>query len=336
MRDMPARLLRLLSLLQTRREWPGAELSERLGVTGRTVRRDIERLRALGYPVDATTGVAGGYRLASGTNLPPLLLDDEEAVAVAVGLRTSAGSGVAGIEDSSVRALAKLEQVLPARLRAQVAAVGDTTVKVPRRRGPRADPATLTVLATACRDHETVSFAYTGRDGAQATRRVEPHSLVAAYGLWYLIAFDPGRDDWRTFRVDRVADPVPGHRRFAPRALPATDAAAFLAATITSAPYRYTAEATVRAPAALVRDRLRTLIPGRIVPLDDHTCAVSFGADSLDLIVGDLVALDAGFSVTGPAELLDRLRTVGRRLTEGSAADLADRDAGGDALADPR
>ncbi|MGK5632144.1 helix-turn-helix transcriptional regulator, partial [Streptomyces sp. URMC 123] len=186
--DLPARMLRLLSLLQTRREWSGTELAERLGVTTRTIRRDIDRLRDLGYPVDGTTGHAGGYRLASGAAMPPLLLDDEEATATAVALRTAAGH-LTGMEETALRALAKLEQVLPHRLRTQVAALQQTTATITwTAGGPRTDPATLSVLAAACRDHETVTFDYTTRHGASASRRVEPHHLVASGGLWYLLA----------------------------------------------------------------------------------------------------------------------------------------------------
>jgi predicted DNA-binding transcriptional regulator YafY len=194
---MPERMLRLLSLLQSRREWSGADLARRLEVTDRTVRRDIERLRGLGYPVDASTGVAGGYRLVSGADLPPLLLEDDEAVAIAVGLRTAS----AGLEDAAVRALAKLEQILPKRLRGKVNAVGDATSALPQRGA--VDISVLGVVAAACRDHELLRFDYSGRDGRPGARRVEPRNLVAWYGRWYLIAFDTDRADWRTFRLDR-------------------------------------------------------------------------------------------------------------------------------------
>lgn len=311
---MPGRLLRLLSLLQSRREWSGGELAERLGVTDRTVRRDVDRLRALGYPVDGTTGTAGGYRLASGRNLPPLLLEDDEAVAVAVGLRTAAGGTVAGIDESSVRALAKLEQVLPTRLRHQIAAIGTATIPVLQHSGRQVDSAALAVLASGCRDHEVVSFDYQGRDGVRTARRVEPHSLVNGYGRWYLIAYDLDRADWRTFRVDRLSAAAPTRVHCAPRTLPAPDVRSFLARTITEAPYKYTAEATVDAPAETVTARLAMTIPGRISAIDEHTCTVRLGADSLDVIAQQLVALGADFTVDGPAELLGYLRTVGRRL----------------------
>nr|WP_158887404.1 transcriptional regulator [Amycolatopsis anabasis] len=324
--NMPARMLRLLTLLQSRREWTGAELAERLEVTGRTVRRDIERLRELGYPVEGTTGTSGGYRLASGRNLPPLVLDDDEAVAVAAGLLTAAGGSVSGIEETSVRALAKLEQVLPARLRQQVAAVAGATVPVFLRGGPRAEPATLAVLATACRDHELLSFEYTGRDGTPSSRRVEPHHLVTVYGRWYLIAYDPDRDGWRTFRADRLAHPSPTHRRFTPRELPAPDAATYLARTLTSAPYRYTAELTVHAAAPVVSGRLGKLvaqIPGRVDAADSGTCTVRLGGDDLDLVAQHLMAVTAlGHPFTldqATPELRDHVHTLTGRLHTATA-----------------
>ncbi|HEY4459449.1 MAG TPA: WYL domain-containing protein [Pseudonocardiaceae bacterium] len=287
-KNMPGRMLRLLSLLQTRREWSGAELAERLGVTDRTVRRDIDRLRELGYPVDATTGTAGGYRLASGRDLPPLLLDDDEAVAIAVGLRT-ASSGVHGIEDAALRALAKLAQVLPARLRAQVAAVGSATVAVPEDAVASADPETVAVLAIACRDHELVTFDYRRRDGSASHRRVEPHALVSAYRRWLLLAFDPGAEDWRIFRVDRISAPAPTRWRFTPRPIPDGDAAEYVGRSLAAAPYRYNARVLVRAPASRVRAALTQPLPGKVIALDADSCEVRCGADDLRLIAHDLL-----------------------------------------------
>src|SRR4051794_39610841 len=189
MGNAAGRLLDLLSLLQARRDWPGATLAERLAVSGRTIRRDVERLRELGYPVESVTGPAGGYRLRAGTAMPPLLLDDEEAIAIAVGLRTAAGASVTGIEETSVRALVKLEQVLPKHLRRRVAALGSATSTVPAG-GPRVDPHHLSVIAAACRDFECLRFAYQSRDGADSRRVVEPHSLVNLGRRWYLLAWD--------------------------------------------------------------------------------------------------------------------------------------------------
>ncbi|GGO82910.1 hypothetical protein GCM10012289_75230 [Nonomuraea cavernae] len=210
-----ARLLRLLSLLQTHRDWSGAELADRLGVTARTVRRDVERLRQLGYPVNAVRGTAG-YRLGAGASLPPLLLDDDEAVAVVVGLRTSAGGSVAGIEETSLRALTKLEQVLPSRLRHRVNTLHAATVRVGGS-GPTVSPDTLMAIADACRRRERLRFDYTSPHRVDTSRSVEPHSLVSFGRHWYLVAWDTDRDDWRTFRVDRLRPRPPTGPRFAPR-----------------------------------------------------------------------------------------------------------------------
>jgi predicted DNA-binding transcriptional regulator YafY len=206
MSETSSRLLELLSLLQARRDWPGAELAERLEVSGRTIRRDIERLRALGYPVESLTGPAGGYRLRAGTAMPPLLLDEDEAIAIAVGLRTAARASVTGIEETSIRALVKLEQVLPAHLRRRVSALGSATIAPPVT-GPTVDPQHLTVIAAACRESECLRFTYRSRDGSESRREVEPHSLVILGRRWYLVAWDRGREDWRTFRIDRLAAP---------------------------------------------------------------------------------------------------------------------------------
>nr|WP_170191757.1 WYL domain-containing protein [Saccharothrix syringae] len=309
---MPARMLRLLSLMQARRDWSGAELAQRLGVTDRTVRRDVERLRELGYPVTGTTGTAGGYRLASGRDLPPLLLDDDEAVAVAVGLRTAAG--VAGVAESSTRALAKLHRVLPARLRHRVAAVGDA-IAVMAVDGPAADPATLGLLAAACRDHEVVAFTHRG-----AERRVEPRALVTAGRRWYLLAHDPSRGDWRTFRVDRLGSPRATGRRFTPRPLPG-DPAEHVARSLTTAPYRHTATARVRAPADVVRARLPFALPGRVEPVDGDTCLLRLGADTVGPIAADLAHVEADYTLEDASPgLLDALAGVAARLTGGRPA----------------
>jgi predicted DNA-binding transcriptional regulator YafY len=308
----PARLLRLLSLLQSRREWAGAELAARLDVTDRTVRRDVGRLRDLGYPVESTTGTAGGYRLASGRNVPPLLLDDDEAVAVATGLITAAG--IAGFEETALRALAKLTQMLPDRLRLRVATVADTTTAVRDRRAPRLDPGVLAVLAAATRDREIVTFDHERRDGARTTRRVEPHQLLTAYGPWYLLAFDLVRDDWRIFRVDRIERVTSTRHRFAARPLPEGGAAAFLGRSLATAPYPHSASVVVHAPAEAVIGRRPLLLPGRVEPLDAHRCRVHLGADSLDALAQDIVALGADVELDGPPELVDHLHAVGRRL----------------------
>ena len=219
MLETSARLLRLLSLLQTRRDWTSAELATRLGVTTRTIRNDVDRLARLGYPVEARPGVAGGYRLGAGGTLPPLLLDDEEAVAIAIGLRTAASGSIAGIEETSVRALAKLQQVLPSRLRHRVSAFQSHMLPMPSP-GPQVDPDVLTVIASACRDHERLRFDYRTHSGAASQRSVEPYRLINDRRRWYLVAWDVDRDAWRTFRVDRIDPRTPTGPRFTPRALP--------------------------------------------------------------------------------------------------------------------
>jgi predicted DNA-binding transcriptional regulator YafY len=250
-----SRLLSLLSLLQGRRDWPGSELADRLQVSPRTVRRDIERLRGLGYPVESMTGPAGGYQLRAGTAMPPLLLDDDEAIAIAVGLRTAAGGSVAGIEETAVRALVKLEQVLPSHLRRRVQALGQATQTLQVYGGPQVDPQCLTILAGAVRDRERVRFAYTARDQAGTRREVEPHSLVNAGRRWYLVAWDCGREDWRTFRVDRIERPASTGVRFSPRTLPAKDAAAYVSQSLRAYPSRYEARVTVACAAAEIEGR---------------------------------------------------------------------------------
>ncbi|AJT69929.3 hypothetical protein T261_8336 [Streptomyces lydicus] len=318
--DMPARMLRLLSLLQTRREWPGTELATRLGVTLRTVRRDIDRLRELGYPVEGTTGPAGGYRLAAGTDMPPLLLDDDEAVAIAVALRT-ATTDVTGIEETALRALAKLEQVLPARLRTQVTALQRATTAPVTYGGSdraQADPATLALLAAGCRDHEIVTFDYITRHGTPSPRRVEPHSLVPAAGRWYLVAHDTTKDDWRIYRLDRIASATPTGRRVPPRELPTPDPAAYVASKIATAPARYRAIATVHAPADTVLARTQAL-PDRITPIDATTCTVDLSGDSLTRIAQLIAALDADGTLDADPEVFEHLRATARRtlrLTE--------------------
>jgi predicted DNA-binding transcriptional regulator YafY len=261
MLETSARLLHLLSLLQSRRDWTGSELSERLGVSIRTVRNDVARLRGLGYPVDARPGVAGGYRLGTGAALPPLLLDDEEAVAVAVGLRTAAAGSIAGIEETSVRALAKLQQVLPSRLRHRVSAFESYALTMPAR-GPRVHPQVLTVIASACRDHERLRFDYRAHSGAASRRTVEPYRLVNDRRRWYLLAWDDDRDAWRTFRVDRIVPRMPTGSRFTPRALPPdAEIAARVARGVGEATWRYRARVIVHAPAAYVRRRLPISVP---------------------------------------------------------------------------
>lgn len=318
-RDMPKRMLRLLALLQSRRSWSGAELAERLEVTERTVRRDIDRLRALDYPVVGTTGTAGGYRITSGHSLPPLQFTDGEAIAVAIGLVSAAAASIDGIEDSSLQALVKLEQVLPARLRPQLAAFTDTAATVPSHDTPQVDPNTLAVFAACSRDQESVSFDYHDRSGRPSTRRVEPHSLVTAHGFWYLLAYDPDRDGWRTFRVDRIKQPVRTHRPSTPRELSAPDAASYLSNSFAAASYSYTAEMTVLLSADALRAGVFGPIPGTIDEAGPDRCTVRLSAEAPDLVtqyIAVIGALGAEFSLKAPDEIITRLRQLGHRLTE--------------------
>jgi predicted DNA-binding transcriptional regulator YafY len=313
--ETSSRLLTLLSLLQARRDWPGSELAHRLEVSGRTIRRDVERLRGLGYPVESITGPAGGYRLRAGTAMPPLLLDDDEAIAIAVGLRTAARASVTGIEETSVRALVKLEQVLPAHLRRRVRALQSATMTLPAG-GPTVDPQTLTVIAAACRDFECVRFAYRGRDGVASRREVEPHSLVNLGRRWYLAAWDRGRQDWRTFRVDRLTGPASTGVRFSPRELPAKDAAAYVSESLSTAPYRYEARVTLQAPVEAVR---RKVPWGTIEPIDEHTCELRTGDDDLGWLALRVAMLGVDFEVHEPPELAEHLLLLAGRLERAAA-----------------
>jgi predicted DNA-binding transcriptional regulator YafY len=311
MLETSARLLRLLSLLQSRRDWSGPELAERLDVTARTVRRDVERLRALGYPVHAAPGTAGGYRLGAGAALPPLLLDDEEAVAVALCLRTGAGGGVEGIEETSVRALAKLEQVLPSRLRHRVQAMQAVTVQRPRS-GPVVAQDVLTAVGAACRDREQLRFDYRDHEGSSSRRTVEPYRLVQHRSRWYLLAYDIDRGDWRTFRADRIDPRTPTGPRFAPRELP-DDVAAYVAEGVTSRAYRFQARVVLHASAETV-DQYAWSGFGTVSALGDDSCELTTGFESLDALAMFVGMLGVDFEVREPPELEERLRTVAARL----------------------
>jgi predicted DNA-binding transcriptional regulator YafY len=312
MSETSSRLLEMLSLLQGRRDWPGGELADRLEVSGRTIRRDVERLRRLGYPVESLTGPAGGYRLRAGSAMPPLLLDDDEAIAIAVGLRTAAGASVAGIEETAVRALVKLEQVLPAHLRRRVGALGSATSTLPVG-GPTVDPQHLTVIATACRDSECLRFAYRRRDGTDSRREVEPHSVVNRGRRWYLVAWDRRREDWRTFRIDRLARPASTGVRFQARRLPAKDAAAYVERSIAAAPTQFEAVVTLKAPA----DEITARVPaywGSVKAIDAETCEFRTGDDDLGWLAVRIAMLGVDFEVSEPPELVEELRTLGLRL----------------------
>ena len=321
MLETSARLLRLLSLLQSRRDWTGSELADRLGVGLRTVRRDIGRLRDLGYPVDATAGAAGGYRLGVGAALPPLLLDDEEAVAVAISLHMATTGSVAGLAEASLRALTKLQQMLPSRLRHRIGAFQAATIPLagPGSRSGQADPDLLTGIAAACRDERRLRLRYPGRDGV-TIREVEPHRLVHTTRRWYLLAWDTGRQDWRTFRVDRIQGPLsPPGARFTPRQPPAGDAAGYVSAAISSAPYRYQARILIQAPLAAVAER-SSPAAGRLEAVDGGTCILHTGSNSLEEIALYVAVKGFGFRVLDPPELIPVLRAVAGRLAAAAGA----------------
>lgn len=323
MANTSSRTLRLLSLLQTHRYWPGAELAGRLDVSVRTLRRDVDRLRELGYPVEASRGVDGGYQLAAGAAMPPLVLDDEEAVALAVGLQVAAQGGVAGIAESSVRALAKVVQVMPPRLRRRVEALRAVTMPVGwGGSGPTTDPEALTALAEACHAEERVGFGYTAADGARTDRLVEPLRLVSSGRRWYLVAYDLTRHDWRSFRLDRLTEPHRTGVRFRPRELPAADAAAFVKAAVGQrgghAVVSYDVEVRVAAPVEVVRR-----VIGRWADVVQHADGTVFRmrTDSLDWAAMTIGVLGADATVVSPPELIGHLRgwasTFGRVRVDG-------------------
>ncbi len=316
MSDTAARLLALLSLLQSRPDWTGTELAGRLGVTPRTIRNDIDRLRELDYPVDATRGAAGGYRLGAGGKLPPLLLDDEEAVAVAIGLR--AARGIAGIEESSTRALTKLEQVLPSRLRPTVEALGTVVEHVPENTGtdapdPEVDPAVLRAVAAAIRDGEWFRFDYRG-----APRLVEPYRLLGWHRRWYLVGRDPAAGEWGTYRADWIEPRMPTRRRFSPTPVPGGDYTAFAMRTIAASGWKVHARLRIAAPAEAVVARINPAV-GVVESLDAETSVLVTGADTLETIAAYIGMLGMDFTVDSPAELLPYLRALAARYAKATA-----------------
>ncbi|MFJ2904235.1 helix-turn-helix transcriptional regulator [Streptomyces sp. NPDC087212] len=317
--DTPARLLHLLSLLQTPREWPGGELAERLGVSRRTVRRDIGRLRDLGYPVQASRGADGGYRLVAGKAMPPLVLDDEEAVAIAVGLRAGAGHALEGVDEASVRALAKLEQVLPSRLRHRVATLQAATTPLTSGDGASIAPETLTVIASAIAGNERLRFAYRAGDGTESRRLTEPWRLVSTGRRWYLVAHDVDRADWRTFRVDRVSEPLATGARFTPRELPTGGAAEFLRRSMRGRHPSYDVDVTVAAPAEAVAGRVPAAL-GTPEALDAGHCRLrTRSSEAPEWLALRLALLGHEFTIKQPPELRDGARQLGERLLRSAA-----------------
>ncbi len=308
MGDPASRLLRLLSLLQAQTRWSGPALADRLGVTERTVRRDVSRLRNLGYPVDSASGVVGGYQLGLGGRLPPLLLDDDEAVAVAVSLGASTSGAVEGIERSALAALAKIDRLLPAHLRGQVRALGKATLNL----APEADPVSseiLVAIAHAVDGHERLLVDYRDRDGTSSQRRLDPYRLATTGRRWYLAARDAERDAWRTLRVDRIRRAKRTGHLFEPMPSPdGVDVDTILSEAITTSPYRFQAKVIV----GLTPSKLRARVPPTVGvvtahPNDKARSVLTVGSNSVDALAGHLVQLGAPFEVIEPAELRDRI-----------------------------
>ncbi|GAA1772597.1 YafY family protein [Luedemannella helvata] len=329
-----ARLLALLSLLQARRDWPGSLLADRLAISPRTVRRDVDRLRELGYPIVATKGPEGGYRLGAGTNLPPLLFDDEQAIALAVALQTAATTG-AGIEEAATRALNTVRQVMPARLRHRVDALRVTAVdRVGPWTNPQVNPEVLVTLSAAVHAREALRFDYATAAAGAPPRRVHPHHLVTWSGRWYLVAWDLDRDDWRTFRVDRIAPRTPTGPRFTPRDLPGGDVAAFIAARFQGSarvlPCR--GEVILDLPAGVVSSYAGDALVEELGP---DRCRVIMSAWSWPGLAAALGRFDADIEVVGPPELKTAFGHLARRFAaaaghssaagEGSTGSVRDR-----------
>jgi predicted DNA-binding transcriptional regulator YafY len=316
MSETTSRVLQLLGLLQSRRVWTGEELAMRLEVTTRSVRRDVERLRDLGYPVHASKGHGGGYQLGAGAALPPLLLDPDEAVAMAVCLRLAAGGSVAGVGESALRALSKLDQVMPNRLRSQVSAVHDATVTLTfGQSDDLVQPDVLMTLARACRDHEHVAAGYVDRAGTPTQRRLEPYQLVTTGRRWYLMTYDRDRQDWRSLRLDRMADVRALGSTFMPREAP--DAAAYVRRSISTSPYRYTARVRYQAP----REAIERVFPAASVEVEPDgpdACILTSGADDPDRMVLYLALPNCEFEILEPPEVIEAARTMAARLMRGT------------------
>jgi predicted DNA-binding transcriptional regulator YafY len=316
------RLLRLLTLLQGRRAWSGAELSERLRVDARTIRRDVDRLRELGYVIEASAGPGGGYRLGAGNATPPLLLEDEEAVAVAAALGAAAGS-VSGAQEVALRVLVKLDQLLPSRLRHRLSALQAVTVPLVAGAVSMADPFVLTGIATACHDRELLGFTYKDRKGDVTERSVEPERLVHTGRVWYLVAWDLGRSEWRTFRVDRIDARMPVARggRFTPRP-PPEDIAAFVSHSMASVPHSIVVHLRLAAAAAELSARVPPWV-GALQPNDDRSCFLTIGAETIEAAASYIVHLPVAFEILGPAEVLEPLREIAARLARAAESSPA-------------
>lgn len=318
MADASGRMLRLLSLLQLHRYWSGAELAERLDVSERTVRRDVDRLRQLGYPVDSVPGNGGGYQLGAGSELPPMVFDHDEAIALAIGLRDVAHGSDPGTAEASMRALAKLTSMLPASVRAKVDLMSAVTEHNPLvRYGPAPAVDVLGSIAQACRDVVRLRFRYVASDATPTERYVEPYRLVTLGRRWYLVAFDLDRDDWRTFRIDRVSEPAPAHNTFDPRPLPSSDVARYVNERIRELRTTFEVELLIRAPVEKVQasfGRWATVTRGPSA----GTSRVRMVTDSLEWPIVGLFNVGAPFDVLSPPELDERLATLAELITKRS------------------
>ncbi|MFD0783019.1 helix-turn-helix transcriptional regulator [Micromonospora azadirachtae] len=316
-----ARLLALLSLLQTRRDWSGTVLADRLDISLRTVRRDVDRLRELGYPIAAVKGPDGGYRLGAGTELPPLLFNDDQAVALTIALQASATTLGSGLAESAERALNTIRQVMPSRLRHRIAALDVTAVQRPTTR-PAApvDTGVLLTVSAAVRAREVLRFDY-GSDDTKPPRRAEPHHVITWDGRWYLVAWDLDRDDWRTFRVDRINPRTPTGPRFQPRALPATDVATYVTGAFRGcgdASGNWPCQGTVLLdlPAATVALYTRD---GLVEPITPDRCRLTLGSWSWTSLAAAIARYDADIEVIGPDELTEAFAHLARRFTRTTA-----------------
>lgn len=319
MKQTATRVLQVLALLRQRRSWTATELSRRTAVSTRTIRADIARLRELGYVIDAAAGPDGGYRLDRETDLPPLMLDDDEGIAVAIALHQVTTNSVAGIERSAARALAKLENVLPAPLAAQVRAMEVATAPQTRDRGADVETAVLATIARAVQDSEWLRFEYTPFQGDSSVRRVEPHRLVSWGRRWYLVAFDLDREGWRSFRVDRISLRPPTRRRFTPRELPDDDVSGYVLRGVASAGWRFRVRVLIHAPADVVADRIDPSV-GLVEAVDDGHCILATGADHPMTVAVHLALLDQPFTVDGPPELSDAIMTLAKRYAEATTS----------------
>ncbi|TMR34179.1 helix-turn-helix transcriptional regulator [Actinomadura geliboluensis] len=307
------RALELLGLLQSRRHWPGEELARRLGVSKRTLRRDVDGLQELGYPITTTRGTGGGYQLSPGASLPPLVLSEDEAAAVVLGLKEVASGTHPTAGDAAVSAMAKIVQVLPVRIRRRIDSLRNVAIpKAQPRRARIIDVVTLTTIALACRDHEALRFTYRAGDGQASERIVHPHRTASVDYRLYLVAWDLDRADWRTFRIDRIDNPTRSGRRFSARQLPDVDPVEYVRSRIRSMPTRYSVRATVHAPAERVKEEVAQY--GTVEPIDDTSCEVLIPTETLDWAAFCLAATDAPFVVHGPTEAIDYVRGWGERL----------------------